>query len=381
MNLPLAAPPRPDARPLREPSGKRAWPAALGALGAAQLGLAVCLGLRLALSPFAAAVGQPDALWRPRGIGLLFASPPPLALVVSLQVLGVAAAAVFVWRRRLPPLVVAWVCLLLLAALRTSLGKILHNDVLLLLAAPPLLLAGSVRPDEPKGHRRPAGSPEELGGHRRLAASSEELEGLRPAGSSEDLESHVRPAGPSEELRGRGRPAGSSEELAGSIPTGLATLRSSRLASGLLAPLRRREAGAGSLAEEAARTGLDCAAAIVLLSYLCTAWWKLLHTGPAWALSDNLRWALAAGRGGSNWAALTDWLVGHPAACVALACAILGLELGSALVWLRPRLAPAFAAAAALLHAGTWLVLGLDYWAHLAAVALVLLPWARMRSR
>jgi hypothetical protein len=239
----------------------------------------VVLGLRLLLSPFAATVGQPDALWRPRGTGLVFASPPPVALVLALQVAGAAGTGLYLWRRRLPPLVVAWACLLLLAGLRTSLGKILHNDVLLVLAAVPLLLAGS-RPE----------------------------------------------------------------------------------------------------ADEA-RTGLDCAAAVVLLSYLSAAWWKMLRSGPAWVLSDNLRWSLAAGRGGSRWGALSGWLVDHPGACMVLAGGILSLELGAGLLWLRPGLTPAWVVAAALLHGGTWLVLGLDYWAHLATVALVLLPWARMRRR
>ncbi len=278
----------PTPPPAGERSVKRGPTVGAGAfahLQTARLALAVVLGARLALSPFGAAVGQPDSLWRPRGTGLVFATPPPVAAVIGLQAVGVAGAALYVWRRRLPSLVVAWAGLLLLAGLRTSLGKILHNDVLLVLAAGPLLLAGSVPSD------------------------------------------------------------------------------------------------AGPDPDQDARTGLDAAAAIVIVGYLCTAWWKLLHTGPAWALSDNLRWSLAAGRGGSHWPALTGWLVGHPAVCIALACGILGLELGSPLLWLRPRLAPLFVAAAALLHGGTWLVLGLDYWAHLAVVTLVLLPWARMRSR
>ena len=248
-------------------------------LGRARLALAVVLGLRLALSPFAAAVGQPDSLWRPRGVGLLFSSPPPATVVVAVQAAGVAGAVLYVWRRRLAPLVVAWGCLLLLAALRTSLGKILHNDVLLVLAAGPLLLAGG-RPDE-----------------------------------------------------------------------------------------------------DDARTGLDAAAAIVVLGYLSAVWWKLLHSGPAWVLSDNLRWSLAAGRGGSHWPGLSRWLVDRPVVCVALAAGLVALELSAALLWWRPRLAMPFVVAAAGMHAGTWLLLGLDYWAHLATVALVLLPWARMRRR
>jgi len=248
------------------------------ALAAVRNALAVVIGVRLALSPFAAAVGQPSALWLPRGTGLVFPRPPSAAVVVGLQLLGVAGAVLHLWGRRLAPLVVAWACLLVLAGVRTSLGKVLHNDVLLVLATAPVLLAGR-DPDD-----------------------------------------------------------------------------------------------------QEARTGLDAAAAIVLLSYLAAGWWKLLRSGPAWALSDNLRWSLAAGRGGARWPALAGWLVATPVACIGLACGILSLEAGSSLVWLRPRLAPLFVAAATLLHVGTWLVLGLDYFAHLATVAVVLLGWARMRT-
>jgi len=247
------------------------------AFAAVRTALAVVIGVRLALSPFAAAVGQPEALWLPRGTGLVFPRPPSVAVVVGLQLLGVAGVVLHLWRRRLAPLVVAWVCLLLLAGVRTSLGKILHNDVLLVLATAPVLLAGR-DPDD-----------------------------------------------------------------------------------------------------QEARTGLNAAAAIVLLSYLAAGWWKLLRSGPAWALSDNLRWSLAAGRGGARWSALAGWLVATPVACIGLACGILTLEAGSFVVWLRPRLAPLFVAAATLMHLGTWLVLGLDYFAHLATVAVVLLGWARMR--
>lgn len=251
---------------------------ATSALARARTAVAVLLGLRLVLSPFADAVGQPDALWWPRGTGLLFfAGPPPVGAVLALQGIGALGAAAYLRRRRLGPLVLAWVCLLVLAGLRTGLGKVMHNDVLVVLATAPLLLAGRA-PDE-----------------------------------------------------------------------------------------------------EEARTGLDAAVAIVLIGYLCAGWWKLLTSGPAWAFSDNLRWALVAGRGGARWPALSDLLTRWPAACVVLAAGILALELGAPLVWLRPRLAPLFVAAAATMHLGTWLVLGLDYFAHLATVAVVVLSWARMR--
>lgn len=263
------------------------------ALAAARLALAVVLGLRLALSPFAAAVGQPQALWQPRGTGLIFRAPPPVALVCALQIVGVAGVGLYLWRRRLATLALGWMCLLVLAGLRTSLGKILHNDVLLLLAAVPLLLAGAPR--------------------RGLGGGGAD----RPGVTLDDVE---------------------------------------------------------------ARRGLDAAAAIVLLSYFSAGWWKVLRSGPAWAFSDNLRWSLAAGRAGSRWPGLTSWLVAHPVVCSSLAVGLLVLELSAPLLWFQPRLVPLFVAAAVVMHGGTWLVLGLDYWAHLATVALVLLPWARMRK-
>jgi hypothetical protein len=101
---------------------------------------AVLIGLRIALGPYPRLAGQPDALFRPLGIFKLLPAMPPLAVIVVVQVVGVAAA---VLAARSPrgraPLVVAWLSLLFLAGLRTSLGKVLHNDTLMLIGTFPLL--------------------------------------------------------------------------------------------------------------------------------------------------------------------------------------------------------------------------------------------------
>ncbi|HEX7168682.1 MAG TPA: hypothetical protein VF230_17000 [Acidimicrobiales bacterium] len=111
-----------------------------------RLSLAALVGLRVALGPYRALAGQPEGLFRPLGIAQLFDRMPSATVVVALQAVGVVAAVVAVAARRREGVdraafVVAWVALLLLGSLRSSVGKILHNDVLLLLAAVPFLLA------------------------------------------------------------------------------------------------------------------------------------------------------------------------------------------------------------------------------------------------
>lgn len=109
--------------------------------------LAAVIGLRLALWGYRDLAGQPPSLFLPQGvIGLLFDRMPPAGAITALQIGGIAAAVgVVAGRGRRWGLPVAWACLLVLAGLRGSLGKILHNDVLLLLAAVPLLAAPAER--------------------------------------------------------------------------------------------------------------------------------------------------------------------------------------------------------------------------------------------
>lgn len=108
---------------------------------AVRVALGVLVGLRLALGPYAVLADQPAALFRPVWfLGLLPAMPPP-ALLVGLQVLGTAVALVAATARKWWAFALAWLCLLVLAGLRGSQGKVLHNDVLLLLVCVPFLAA------------------------------------------------------------------------------------------------------------------------------------------------------------------------------------------------------------------------------------------------
>ncbi|MDQ2649013.1 MAG: hypothetical protein M3Z03_05625 [Actinomycetota bacterium] len=105
-------------------------------------GLAALIGIRIVCSPFRAFSGTPDALWEPVPVLAVLHSAPSTAAIVALQVIGGAAALAAVLRRH--PRVtfaVAWLCFVVLAGIRGSRGKVLHNDLLLLWVAVPFLLA------------------------------------------------------------------------------------------------------------------------------------------------------------------------------------------------------------------------------------------------
>jgi len=114
-------------------------------LSAVHLALAALLGLRIALGPYRGLAHQPRSLYRPVWFLRPLPAMPPLAVIVALQVVGTAAAVLVADRRhRRLGFFVAWACLLVLAGLRSSRGKILHNDVLLLLVCVPFLVAAAV---------------------------------------------------------------------------------------------------------------------------------------------------------------------------------------------------------------------------------------------
>jgi len=105
-------------------------------------GLSALIGVRIVAGSYRQLAGAPPALVDPVPI-LGFLDRMPAAWVfVALQAVGGAAALAAVLRRR-PQLAfaVAWVCYLVLAGLRGSRGKVLHNDLLLLWASSPFLLA------------------------------------------------------------------------------------------------------------------------------------------------------------------------------------------------------------------------------------------------
>jgi hypothetical protein len=138
-------------------------------LAAVRIGLCGLLAARLAAGPYAELASQPAALFRPVSFLRLLDRMPPRGLVVALQVLAVACAllaAAGLWTRVALPL--AWAAALPLVAMTSSLGKVVHNDVLLLLCLVPLLpspagaawsLDARRRPDPPGGPKAPPRTP------------------------------------------------------------------------------------------------------------------------------------------------------------------------------------------------------------------------------
>jgi hypothetical protein len=109
------------------------------------VGLAALIGLRVALGPYRQLAGQPAALFRPVPFLAWLDRMPPMEVILAVQIVGAVAALLAVLgRRRRLMFAVAWVAFLVLAGLRASRGKILHNDLLLLLASTPFLLAPAV---------------------------------------------------------------------------------------------------------------------------------------------------------------------------------------------------------------------------------------------
>ena len=126
------------------------------------------------------------------------------------------------------------------------------------------------------------------------------------------------------------------------------------------------------------RTALVVVAGAYFLSGLA----KLLHAGPAWAFSGNLRWVLyAASDAAPEPNRLALLIADRPLLAVVFAAAVLALELGVPVVLWRPRLAPAAVAAVAAMHAGIWATMGLSYWSMAATAAVVLIDWPALAPR
>ena len=267
-----------------------------------RIGLCGVLAVRLATGPYLELAHQPAALFRPISfLKLLHAMPPP-ALVGPVQVVAVAcalaAAAGLATRVTLP---LAWLAAVPLVAMTSSLGKTVHNDVLLLLCLFPLLPAD-------------AGAAWSLDALRRRARSSARSSGAVPA-----------PA--------HGWPV---------------------------------------------RTAM----VVVAGAYGFTGLAKLLHAGPAWVTSGNLRWILYASSDAQptpNPAAL--FVADRPLLAHLLAAGTLAVELAFPLVLWRPRLAWLLVPAVLALHAGIWVAMRLDYWPMAATVLVVMVDWPRLADR
>ena len=133
-------------------------------LAARRIGLCGLLAWRLATGDYTFVAGQPEALFQPVSFMKLLPEMPGHDLTVALQVAGVAAAllaAAGLWTRASLP--AAFACALVLNGMLNATGKIVHNDVLLLLCMVPLVAAPraataawALRPPWRRDHRRRA---------------------------------------------------------------------------------------------------------------------------------------------------------------------------------------------------------------------------------
>jgi hypothetical protein len=115
-------------------------------LSAVTSALAALMGLQMAFFPWSELAGIPPSLFRPVPLLGFLDTMPSAATIVAVQVIGVVAAALATvgWRRPVT-FALAWLPYLVLAGLRASRGKIQHNDLLLVIAAMPFLLAPATR--------------------------------------------------------------------------------------------------------------------------------------------------------------------------------------------------------------------------------------------
>jgi hypothetical protein len=109
------------------------------------VGLSALIGVRIVAGSYRQLADTPTALVDPVPVLGFLDRMPSAEMFVAIQVVGGLAALAAVLRRR-PQLAfaVAWVCYLVLAGLRGSRGKVLHNDLLLLWASAPFLFAPAV---------------------------------------------------------------------------------------------------------------------------------------------------------------------------------------------------------------------------------------------
>ena len=243
-------------------------------------GLAVAILVRLAIRQWWLASRQPKAFFDPVFAVRWLHGVPPIGVLVAVQLVGAVAAAAAVLGRRVSiSLPVAWISYVFLAGIWSSDGKILHNEVLLILATVPFLFASS-------------------GAH----------------------------LGDRTESSRWGWPTRTSTILIGAV-------------------------------------------------YFTAGVQKLRHSGLAWVTSDNMRWILygAARTSRSPLPSLARHLADIAWLSHLLAFGLLALELTAPVILFFRRSRPWFFATAVALHGGTWMLLGLDYWAWIMCVGVVTL--------
>ncbi len=110
--------------------------------------LASVIGLRILLRRWWVIADRPDDLFAPVPVLAWLPGQPGAAVIVTIWLAGLAAVGLTVQRSLTGrsagvSFLASWLCLLVLAGLWGSSGKILHNDLLLLTVCVPVLFAGS----------------------------------------------------------------------------------------------------------------------------------------------------------------------------------------------------------------------------------------------
>ncbi len=119
-------------------------------------GFAALFAVRLAIGEYRGLAGQPAALFRPPPLWRWLDQMPSVEVLTVVQVVGtvLAVLAVVSWRPRWT-FVGAWLCFVFLEGLVGSRFKISHNEVMVILASVPILVAPAVvswrdRRDDPR---------------------------------------------------------------------------------------------------------------------------------------------------------------------------------------------------------------------------------------
>ena len=123
-----------------------------------RLAFAVTIGIRAVAWPFRALGDTPNALFSPPPVISWIPGFPPPGWIITMQVVGAAAAAYAVVRHLQgrtaeSAFLAAWLAFLVLGALKTSTGKVLHNDVLLVLASFPIAMSRASKAEDSRGGR------------------------------------------------------------------------------------------------------------------------------------------------------------------------------------------------------------------------------------
>jgi hypothetical protein len=127
------------------------------------------------------------------------------------------------------------------------------------------------------------------------------------------------------------------------------------------------------------RTGL----AVIASVYFVTGFQKIIYSGPAWVLSDNMRNVLYSAplNGKAPTATVALFLANRAWLTHVLAAGTLLVELGFPAILIWPRCRPYFVTGAVVMHLAIYLTHGLDYSAWALTVVVVLTDWSRVAAR